>query len=434
MLINFSVKNFGPIKDKQTISFEATKSDHLEDYYVVKTKTGHRLLKIALIYGANASGKTTILQALDFLRDLVVEPKSQKTEELEYQPFLFDTDSPHQNSSMSIEFVADETRYLYEVEFNRKAVVNERLYAYNPKRSLVYERSTDLEKQLSELKFGSKYDIDATTRKNLETNTLWNNTVLGGFLKTNLDFKELKSVVNWFEAYLYPIIYPRTILERFVTSRINEGMLTKQDILSILKKADLYISDLNIKKEEQKIPEKLVELFEIMVKDRTTDDPNIKFEEKKIVKISIEFQHKVKKGIYTLPIEEESEGTKRYFALSGLLAIMIKHSVLFPIDELEASLHPELFMHFILTFLNNAKQSQLIATTHNREIFMNKDIFRNDAIWFTEKNENGATEIYSLADFDSTVIRNTSSIYNAYKSGRLGAVPNLGDIFINLDK
>lgn len=432
MIINFSIQNFGPIRDKQTISFEATKSDHLEDYYVIKTKTGHRLLKIALIYGANASGKTTILQALDFLRDLVVKPKGQKTEELKYQPFLFDANTPHQNSFMSIEFIANDIRYFYEVEFNRKAVVKERLYAYNPKKSLVYERSTDLEKQLSELKFGSKYDIDATTKKNLETNTLWNNTVLGGFLKTNLDFKELKSVVSWFEDYLNAIIYPENFLKEVITSKIDEGILFKKDILSILKKADLQISDLTIKKEEQKIPDELFELFT----ELQSNESNIKFktDERKIVRISIEFQHKVNNGVYSLPIDWESEGTKRYFALSGLLVMMIKHSVLFPVDELEASLHPDLFLHFILTFLSNAKQSQLIATTHNREIFMNKDIFRNDVIWFTEKNESGATEIYSLADFDSTVIRNTSSVYNAYKSGRLGAVPNLGDIFINLDK
>ncbi len=78
----------------------------------------------------------------------------------------------------------------------------------------------------------------------------------------------------------------------------------------------------------------------------------------------------------------------------------------------------------------NTDRSQLIATTHNREILDNKDIFRNDAIWFTDKDENGSTELYSLADFDSSTVRNTTNILNAYKSGKLKATPNLGDYFI----
>src|SRR5690606_36997034 len=91
-----------------------------------------------------------------------------------------------------------------------------------------------------------------------------------------------------------------------------------------------------------------------------------------------------------------------------------------------------LYLHFLLSFLLNSKNSQIIATTPNREILDNKDIFRNDAIWFTDKQDSCATELYSLADFDSSVVRNTTNILNAYKIGKLGATPNLGDTFIEL--
>lgn len=87
MIINFCIQNFGSIKNKQTLSFEADKSKHLEDYYVINAN-GLRLLKLGLIYGANASGKTTVLKALDFLRKLVLEPKIQKTETFDFDPFL----------------------------------------------------------------------------------------------------------------------------------------------------------------------------------------------------------------------------------------------------------------------------------------------------------------------------------------------------------
>jgi AAA15 family ATPase/GTPase len=130
----------------------------------------------------------------------------------------------------------------------------------------------------------------------------------------------------------------------------------------------------------------------------------------------------------------ESQGTRRFYGFAGLLALLIKNSTAFHIDELESSLHPDLYTHFILSFLLNTDKSQIIATTHNLEILDNKDIFRNDVIWFTDKNENCATELYSLADFDSSIVRNTTNIYNAYKSGKLKAIPNLGDNFIDLKK
>ena len=430
MILNFSIQNFGSIKDRQTLTFEADKSDHLENSYVIHTN-GLRILKIALIYGANASGKTTILKALEFLRDIVLEPKTKKTDELDFQPFLFDPETPNQNAVMSIEFLANDTKYFYEVAFFKKAVVYEVLNFHNPKKANIYKRTTDIKNEFTEITFGSKIKIDKTIEKNLEANTLWNNTVLGGFLKTNIDIKELKEVVEWFKNYLYPLIDTKTQLEGFVTSKIDQGELTKFDVINILKKADFHISDILIQENEKAIPDGFIELVKKQLKAH--DSEVKKLEEKgKITSVSIEFEHTVNQAKYTLPIELESQGTRRFYGFAGLLALLIKNSTSFPIDELESSLHPDLYTHFILSFLLNSNKSQIIATTHNREIFDNKDIFRNDAIWFTDKNENGSTELYSLADFDSSIVRNTTNIYNAYKSGKLKATPNLGDNFIDL--
>lgn len=430
MIINFSIQNFGSIKDKQTLTFEADKSDHLESSYVIHTN-GLRLLKIALIYGANASGKTTILKALEFLRGIVLEPETKKTDELDFQPFLFDSETPKQTSVISIEFIANDTKYYYEVEFFRKAVVNETLNFYNPNKANVYKRTTDINNQFTKIKFGSKIKIDKTTEKNLEANTLWNNTVLGGFLKTNVDVHELKETLGWFKNYLRPLIFTKTQLEGFVTSRIEKGELSKLDIINILKKADFHISDLIIEEDEKEIPDGLIDFLTAQMKD--SHDTVKKLEEKgKITTVKIEFEHTVHQSKYSLPIEMESQGTRRFYGFAGLLALMIKNSTAFPIDELESSLHPDLYTHFILSFLLNTDRSQIIATTHNREILDNKDIFRTDAIWFTDKNDNCSTELYSLADFDSSIVRNTTNIFNAYKSGKLKATPNLGDYYIDL--
>lgn len=430
MIINFSIQNFGSVKEKQTLTFEADKSDHLESSYIIHTN-GLRLLKIALIYGANASGKTTILKALEFLREIVLEPEAKKTDELDFQPFLFDSETPNQNSVISIEFITNDTKYFYEVEFFKKAVVQEVLNFYNPNKANVYKRTTDTKNQLTEIKFGSKIKIDKTIEKILEANTLWNNTALGGFLKTNVDVKEMKEAVVWFQDYLCPLIHAKTQLEGFVTSKIDKGELSKNDVINILKKADFHISDIVIQEEEKEIPDGFLEFAKKQLK-APEHEVKALAEKGKITSVNIEFEHSVNDSKYALPIEMESQGTRRFYGFAGLLALLIKNSVAFPIDELESSLHPDLYTHFILSFLLNTDRSQIIATTHNREILNNKDIFRNDAIWFTDKNENCFTELYSLADFDSSIVRNTTNIFNAYKSGKLKATPNVGDNLIDL--
>ena len=403
MIVNFSIQNFGSIKSKQTLSFEADASKHLEDTYVVHT-AGKRLLKLALIYGANASGKTTILRALDFLRDLVVNPKEKKTDILDFSPYLFDANTPKQPTELTIEFVYEGGCYHYEVAFMRQAVISEALYIDIFEKILVYSRTTDIEEQLTKISFGDRITLDKNAQQVLELNTLWNNTVLGGFLKTNVNLETFKQVVDWFRNYLKPIIAPRTLLGRYVTDKIDEKEIAKEEVLEILKKADFNISDIIIERRKDPI--------------------------KGINRINLFSEHMVNNISYKLPMDKESEGTKRFYCFAGLLVLLIKTPTIFLIDELESSLHPDLYTHFLLSFLQNAHQSQLIATTHNRELLGDRDIFRDDVIWFTDKSKDCATELYSLADFDTSTIKN---ILNAYKIGKFSGVPRLSDTFIDVE-
>jgi len=426
MIVNFSVQNFGSIKDKQTLSLEADKSTHLEDYYIIGSTGGLRLLKLALIYGANASGKTTILKAMDFLRELVLEPAEKKTDNLEFSPFLFDSETPKQNSIISIDFIQNDVRYFYEVEFNKNAISREELNFYNPNKANIFKRTTDLNKQFTKITFGSKIKKDKAFEKTLESNTLWNNTVLGGFLKTNIESEELKDVIEWFSGNLRPLILTNTQLDNSVTENVAKSEVNKFDIINVLKKADFNISDILLK-EDKKMAEGTLKVLRALDLSKDTIEKMINTPLNEI-----EFEHTVNNKKYSLPFEFESQGTKRYYGFAGLLSLLINNSITYPIDELEASLHPELYIHFLLSFLINSKKSQIIATTHNREILANKDIFRNDAIWFTDKSETCATELYSLSDFDSSVVRDTSNIFNAYKTGKLGGTPNLGDYYIDI--
>ena len=436
MILNFSIQNFGSIKDKQTLSFEADKSDHLEEAYVTRCG-GRRILKLALLYGANASGKTTVLKALDFLRELVVEPKSKKTERLDFEPYLFDPDTPKQPTVLSIEFIRNEVRYAYRVEFTQEAVVAEELYAYyTPNKARIYQRTTDLERQFVEIKFGSKMTKSKAVKQSLTANTLWNNTVLGGYLKTNVDSKELQEVADWFKLYLKRMVQPQTSFEDLIFFQMEDGEILSSDMIPILQQADLHISDIVIQSREI-VGRQEVEDFLSLINDHHSvmskgDVIELREEAKAVIK-KVMLEHTVNGEKYQLPLAEESRGTKRYYDFAGLLALFIKDPRAMLIDELETSLHPDLYRHFIVSYLLNTKDSQILATTHNRELLDDRDLFRNDAIWFTDKSNADATELYSLADFDRSVIGKKTNVLNAYKSGKLSGTPILGDTHIDLN-
>ncbi len=432
MIVNFSIQNFGSIKNKQSVSFEADETTHLEEAYVVNTG-GTRLLKLALIYGPNASGKTTVLKALDFLRELVLQPVEKKTDELEFEPFLFDSDTPGQHSTLSIEFLQQGIKYLYEVEYSKRAIVREELWFFNSTKENLYRRTTNMENQFTEITFGERITIEKVFEKVLEANTLWNNTVLGGYLKTNIDFKELKQAIDWFKFHLKPMVKTDTNLERYVTAGINSGEIDKEDVIEILKKADFQISDIVIQEKESELDDALFDLL-LNRSEEARSEFKLPRGRRSFTTLRPELEHTVNDHRFSLPFELESHGTKRFYGFAGLLAQLIRQPVILPVDELEASLHPELYIHFLLSFLLNAERSQVIATTHHREILSNKDIFRNDAIWFTDKDREAATEIYSLADFDSTVVKDSTNVLNAYKSGKLGATPTPGDHYIDLNE
>ena len=431
MIIDFSIKNFGPIKDEVTLSFEASNDKKLNDYYVVEPIKGVRLLKMILIYGSNASGKTTVLKALDLLRDLVIKPFDKKTQGLDYDTFLFDKETKNGNSSFKINFIAKGTKYFYEIVFNKKAIIEENLYSY-PNKAIVYKRTSNLEKQVAQIKTGSKIKLREHDITALENVTLWNNTVLGGFLKVNIDFPILKDVINWFKVTLKQMINPHTDLYGYVSSKMEKGDVKKNDILTLLKKADLMIEDIIPKQEDIPLDDKTIEKLEKINSIPEQDLQKIK-SSRKIEMRKVTFLHRTDKVSDFLDYNQESLGTQRFYQLSGVLDMLLRKGCVFPIDELENSLHPDLFEYFLRVYLANSKTSQLVATTHFRELLMNRDMLRNDAIWFTEKKKDGSTDLFSLADFDSSVIRDTSSVYNAYKIGKLGAVPNLGDYYINLE-
>ncbi|GAB4178369.1 MAG: ATP-binding protein [Calditrichia bacterium] len=432
MIINFSIKNFRSIKEEITLSFEPERIDHLEEYYIAKLTDKIKVLKLGLIFGPNASGKTNILEALNFLRALVLEPFEIKTIQFDYQPFLFDDKFEKGNSKFTLEFVQNNIKYYFVLEFNKRSITNEKLYYFNPKKALIYERVTDLRNQVSKIQFGTKIRLDSKDAEALIRNTLWNNTVLGGYLKTNFYLKELQDVIDWFQDVFTDLIRPKDNLKYYILSMIDEGKIKKSKLLKILNKADFAITDIIIKEKSANLPEVVYLMDNKLEFSQIKNIVTKKIDEDKFAIKEIFLQHSVNGINYILPYTEESAGTKRYYEMGGLLSLLIENDKVLLIDELEASLHPDLVKHFLLSFLVNSKNSQIIATTHSRELLMEKDILRKDVIWFTDKKDDCSTDLFSLADFPTTLIRKENSIYNFYKIGKLGAVPKLSDYFLDL--
>lgn len=439
MIVEFSIQNFRGIKDEVVLSFIPENTDRLQDYYIIEPIEGFKLLKMGLLYGPNGSGKTTILKALDFLRDLVLKPAEKRTEELSFKPFLFDAKTPRENTFLKLTFIHNGYRYVYDLAFNQEYIVSESLSKYFTNQPTnIFKRSTHVKEKFTTIKFGQKAAINKNQKEVLEANTLWNSTVLGGYLKTNIQSVELEESITWFKQVLKPLITYKTDLLGFVSSKIEKQEIDKKLVVEFLRRADFKISDVFIETKKEVLPEELIDFMSYLKeKGKLDEDTGKTVDEKSHSVKEVLFEHKVEKDdditLYRLPLQDESSGTQRYYQFSGLLELMLKQESVFLIDELESSLHPDLLLHFLLVFLANAKQSQLIATTHYRELLMQRDIVRHDAIWFTEKKKDGSTDLYSLADFDSTVIRkDTGSIYNAYISGKIGAIPFISDYYLDI--
>ena len=429
MLLEISVENFRSIKEKQTLSFEATKDTHLEDYYVVEVDE-YRVLRALSILGANASGKSNILKVFPLLRRLVLTSPSSKSNLIKFDPFVLDAEWKNRDTIIDVSFLCDERKYQYTITLNNKFIRREELRCkpFGAKTHTVFTRTTDNDGIKSIVKWKGKYN-QAEARK-LEVNLTANTTVFGAYQRTNTDLPWMKSIIEFFEDVMLPNITPgEQGLDDYTTKSILEKKVDKNQVLDLMHRADVGVDGIDVKKETKDLPKELVEM--LLIDDNTPEELKQKLKESPtsndyIVRLS----HSGNGSSILMDFDEESMGTQRYYSLSSVLLQLINQEKFVAIDELEYRLHPDLYQFFIRTFLTNKSNSQIVYTTHNREFLNDKDLFRNDSVYITEKSDTGATELYSVTDFGTDTIRNTTNIFNAYKAGRLGGIPRIGGTYI----
>ena len=420
MFIEFRVKNFRSIRDEQSLNLTASTSHEMEDGHVLVTeKPSFRLLQSAAIYGANASGKSNMLQAVAFMRHFVLKSaEGQAGDKIEVESFRLDQEFASQPSSFEVHFIHDEVRYQYGFSADKQRVRGEWLLAYpfgKPQRW--FERSWNDEAEKMEWEFGPNFKGD---RIKLSEMTRENTLYLSLGVKFN--HPQLTSVFKWFREHLHGLMHSSGRgLVSYTAMRCEKDTGFKERIAQLLKVADVGIDGLKVDSRifsEDELPADMPDEIRKSIlndmKDRKTFD------------ISTIHHTGGFAGGVIFDLSDESDGTQRLFALAGPWLEVLEHGYTLFIDELDASMHPLLARKLVSLFHDpeiNTKGAQLVFTTHDTTL-LDTSLFRRDQIMFTEKDEQGATRLYSLLEYSP---RKSEALQKGYLAGRYGALPFLGD-------
>ncbi|MCX7025289.1 MAG: ATP-binding protein [Spirochaetes bacterium] len=406
-------------RDEQSLSLVPIKSkeDRLE-LITTRVVSIPALLPCAAIYGPNASGKTTIVKAIDTMKRIIRESSHESNEEsrLPITPFLLNEESPKEPSLFEITVFLDGVRYQYGFKADAERIHSEWLLVYETRRAQRwFNRDEDIEAGKDPYTFspsfkGQKDVWKRATRKN----ALFLSTAV------QLNCEPLKRLYSWIASEL--IVMPSGELSHvFSTSRLDEPE-RRSAILDFLNAADFGIKNLESEKRHVK---------GWRLKDETGNGKREPVIEEWDQPFPL-FVHKCAKGEASFAFEQESQGTKRFFSLAGPLLDILEKGRTLVIDELEGSIHPLLLKRIFELFLSksrNPRGAQLIATTHSTSLLRWK-ILGRDEIWFTDKNGDLATTLFPLSDFAA---RNNEAIEKSYLDGRYGALPVLMDDGLDLE-
>lgn len=430
MLLQFSIKNFRTFKDKATLSLIASNydKDTREDENIYPEEIfGLRLLKSAVIYGANASGKSKLLDAFAFIRYFVINSskESQKGEIIDVHPFLLSDETENEPSEFEIIFLYNKTLYRYGFEATKDKIVSEWLY-YKPKTKeveLFYREENNFNTHNRSFAKGGTVVKEGLVRDN----------ALLVSVAAQFNEKTAINVIEWFKRFRTLSGLNESGFQGITMGKIEDPK-HKAKIVELLKAADLGIQDIKLQKLDiDSLPKGMPkEISDKIIREVS--------EEKKEFVSDILTTHKKynidKKAIDNVTLsldDDESSGTTKFFALTGPILDVIENGYTLVVDELDSKLHPNLVCKIVSLFNSkelNKKNAQLIFNTHDTNL-LSSGLFRRDQIWFTNKDKFGEAKLYSLADFKSDEVRKTEPFEDNYIMGKYGAVPFLG-FFDNL--
>ncbi|MGB0383201.1 MAG: AAA family ATPase [Ardenticatenaceae bacterium] len=416
MLVEFRVKNFRSFQEEQVLSMVASADRSLSENTSSASALGKRkVLRSAVVYGANAAGKSNLLKAVRFARHFILTGTDKRPDaHIAVQPFRFDHNSREAESEFEFTFIHEGVRYQYGFTVARQRVHEEWLFAYPKKHPQKwFERSPAASG--SEWYFGSQLKGEK-----MKLVPLTRDNVLFLSVAANFAHKQLSNVYNWFSQHLWVVDADDSsdFLVQLTAQQVMANELSYTSVKDFLKLADLGIIDFSL--EERASESELARDFPEELRPLTRTNRQY----------DIHLHHRAKnahsRGI-PLALTDESHGTRRLFALGAPWLKALQAGITLLVDELDSSIHSILVRELISMFHDaelNPEGAQLIFNTQDVSL-LDLSLFRRDQIWLVEKDQTGASVLYPLLDFSP---RKDESLENGYLQGRYGAIPFIDDI------
>lgn len=414
MLAEFRVKNFRSLRDEQVLSLVASKDKTLDDTHSMPTglKAAPSLLRSAVIYGANAGGKSNLIKALQYMRGVVLESATviQPGQSFAVQSFRLDELSANQATEFEVTFILAGVRYQYGFAMTTQRIVREHLLVYKAfKPQRWFERHFDAESGKDVYEFGSglkgaKHLWEGATRPN----------ALFLSMAVQLNSDAMRPVFDWFSTSL--VIFN----EQFQPGPQMSIQMLQQDegrkiICDFLSAADISISDIEVV--TRKVPGQAVHF------DLVAGKTEVRSEE--VEEHQLRFSHVTDQGKAVFDLMDESNGTRNLLFLTGPVLDILKRGLTLVIDELDTSLHTLLVRELVRLFHQpdvNTGGAQLVFTTHDTSLLDAPGLFRRDQVWFVEKDKDQASTLVALAEFSP---RKNEALERGYLIGRYGGIPFL---------
>ena len=442
MIVSFSVSNFRSFLEEQTFSLVASTrvSGSHENHAFSITDAKEKVLKTAVIYGANGAGKSNFFKALYYLKMIALKPPRKKNKGTGREVFRFNNENK-EPSSFDLQFIAGEKLYRFGFKVDDKRIIEEWLVRIKGGReTAIYERITDENGKVTvETEIKGKLKALATV------GGLQNQSFLAT-IQANLDSSDfdddITAVLTWLDNLT--LVSPEASFAH-LGHELNNDLKFLDFASEFLKSASTGVNRLDVQKTEiteedlrHLLPEHI--MSEVLT-DINSDEEGSAFiqlgegneliiertDSNHYYRLKIQAAHEHQAGhVGSLDLSDESDGTRRLLNLLPALHQLRNNNSVFFIDEIDRSMHPALVWKFLDFFLKSCEggQRQIIVTTHESNL-LDLDLLRRDEIWFTEKDNRAVTHLYPLTDFK---VRNDLEIRKHYLQGRFGAIPFLGNL------
>lgn len=416
MLVEFRISNFRSLRDEQIFSLVASKDKSLAETHTIVTGVSAvpLLLRSAAIYGANASGKSNLIKALQYMRGVVIESATliQPGQTYAVQPFRLDSASAGEPTSFEATFVLDGVRYQYGFSMTAERIVAEHLLVYKAfKPQRWFERRFDAEIGKDIYEFGAglkgaKIVWENATRPN----------ALFLSMAVQLNSEALRPIFDWFMHQLV-IFNEQAQLNPQVSLQRLKDQKGRKEVCDFLTSADISIADIEVV--TNKVSGQSVHVDMVAGKTEMRAE---EIEENKLL-----FRHVTENGEAVFDLMDESNGTRNLLFLSGPVLDVLANGQVLVIDELDTSLHTLLVRELVRLFHSleaNPRGAQLIFTTHDTSLLDAHELFRRDQIWMVEKERDQASSLVALSEFSP---RKGEALERGYLMGRYGGVPFIAD-------